>query len=72
MVGVEVEVEVVVEAVVEADLVVGVLCAGNKDTHFRTNLFSCFMSLMYLSELYHSYIPNCPVMFNFHDKTEIS
>ena len=28
--------------VVGGDLVVGVLCAGNKDTHFRTNPFSMF------------------------------
>ena len=36
---------VVVEAegvVVVADVVAGVLCAGNKDTHFRTNPFSMF------------------------------
>ena len=28
--------------VVGGDLVAGVLCAGNKDTHFRTNPFSMF------------------------------
>ena len=42
VVGVEVEVVEVVEEVAGGDLVVGVLCAGNKYTHFRTNPFSMF------------------------------
>ena len=40
--------EVEAVAAVVVDLLVGVLCAGNKDTHSRTNTLLCFMSLMYI------------------------
>ena len=42
MVGAGVGVVVVVVEAVVAQVVAGVLCAGNKDTHFRTNPFSMF------------------------------
>ena len=50
-VAVAVAVVVVVAAVV-VDLLVGVLCAGNKDTHSRTSRYGHYSSYVNISELF--------------------